>query len=123
VRQLERAVKEVGVVAANAFPAGIFPQVPIDDRRMYPLYAKCIELDIPMCINAGAPGPRFPSNCQRVDRIEEICWFFPELKLVTRHGCEPWTELAVKPLPKWPNLYYSTSSFSPNYEKMHRVLC
>ena len=29
-------------------------------------------------------------------RLDEVCWYFPELKFVTRHGCEPWTELAVK---------------------------
>jgi hypothetical protein len=44
-----------------------------------------------------------------------VCWYFPELKFVTRHGCEPWTELAVKLLLKWPNLYYSTSAFAPKY--------
>ena len=115
VRDLERAVTELGVVAATAFPAGYFPQVPINDKRFYPIYAKCIELDIPICINAGVPGPRFPFDCQRVDLLDEVCWFFPELKIVTRHGCEPWTELAVKLLLKWPNLYYSTSAFAPKY--------
>ena len=115
VRDLERAVRELGVVAAAAFPAGYFPQVPIDDKRFYPLYAKCIELDIPICMNAGVPGPRFPADCQRVDRLDEVCWFFPELKIVTRHGCEPWTDMAVKLLLKWPNLYYSTSAFAPRY--------
>ena len=40
---------------------------------------------------------------------------FPELIFVTRHGCEPWTELAVKLMLKWPNLHYSTSAFAPRY--------
>ena len=40
---------------------------------------------------------------------------FPELVFVTRHGCEPWTDLAVKLMVKWPNLYYSTSAFAPRY--------
>jgi predicted TIM-barrel fold metal-dependent hydrolase len=40
---------------------------------------------------------------------------FPDLVFVTRHGCEPWTDLAVKLLLKWPNLYYSTSAFSPKH--------
>ena len=82
---------------------------------MYPFYAKCIELDIPICINAGVPGPRFPFECQRVDLLDEVCWFFPELTIVTRHGCEPWEELAVKLMLKWPNLYYSTSAFAPKH--------
>ena len=32
-----------------------------------------------------------------------------------RHGCEPWVDLAVKLMLKWPNLYYSTSAFAPKY--------
>ena len=34
---------------------------------------------------------------------------------MTRHGCEPWADLAVKLLLKWPNLYYSPSAFAPKY--------
>ena len=52
---------------------------------------------------------------QDVALIDEVCWFFPELKFVTRHGCEPWADLAVKLLLKWPNLYYSTTAFAPKY--------
>jgi uncharacterized protein len=115
VRLLEKAVRELGVVAATAFPAGYSPQVAIDDPKMYPFYAKCVELDIPICVNAGVPGPRFPLDCQRVELLDTVCYDFPELRLVTRHGCEPWVDLAVKLLLKWPNLYYSTSAFAPRY--------
>ena len=41
----------------RAFPAGLNPQVPINDKKFYPIYAKCIELDIPICVCAGVPGP------------------------------------------------------------------
>jgi predicted TIM-barrel fold metal-dependent hydrolase len=34
---------------------------------------------------------------------------------VTRHGCEPWQDLAVKLMLKWPNLHYSTSAFAPKH--------
>ena len=76
---------------------------------------KCVELDVPFCSTAGVPGPRIPFAPQDVAHIDEVCWFFPELKFVTRHGCEPWTDLAVKLLLKWPNLYYSTTAFAPKY--------
>ncbi len=115
VREVEQAVEQLGVKSVQVFPAGLTPQVDIDDKKMYPLYAKCVELDIPIFVNAGVPGPRVPMECQNVARIDEVCWYFPELKFVTRHGCEPWTELAVKLLLKWPNLYYSTSAFAPKY--------
>jgi hypothetical protein len=115
VRDLVRAYETLNVKAAIAFPAGYLPQVPINDKKFFPIYAKCIELDIPICVCAGVPGPRVPMGVQDVALIDEVCWFFPELKFVTRHGCEPWTDLAVKLMLKWPNLYYSTSAFAPKH--------
>jgi predicted TIM-barrel fold metal-dependent hydrolase len=47
--------------------------------------------------------------------LDEVCYDFPELKVVMRHGAEPWADLAVKLMLKWPNLYYSTSGFAPKY--------
>ncbi|MDB5445271.1 MAG: hypothetical protein JWQ97_588 [Phenylobacterium sp.] len=113
VRKLTRAVEDDGVIAAFFFPCGC--NVPIDDKRAYPIYSKCVELDIPIFINAGMPGPRMPYKPQYVGLLDEVCWFFPDLRVVMRHGAEPWTELAVKLLLKWPNLYYSTSAFAPRY--------
>ena len=115
VRDLVKASETLGIKAAIAFPAGYLPQVPINDKRFFPVYAKCIELDIPICVTTGICGPRVPSACQDTMLIDEVCWFFPELKFVMRHGAEPWADLAVKLLLKWPNLYYSTSAFAPRY--------
>jgi predicted TIM-barrel fold metal-dependent hydrolase len=102
-----------GIAAVSFFPCGC--NVPINDKRAYPLYAKCVELDLPIFVNAGVPGPRMPFAPQHVELIDEICWFFPDLRFVMRHGAEPWVDLAVKLLLKWPNLYYSTSAFAPKY--------
>ena len=115
VRELRSAVEEFGVKAATAFPAGCVPQVPINDKKFFPIYATCIDLDIPIFVCAGVPGPRVPMMCQDVALIDEVCWFFPELRFVTRHGCEPWTDLMVKLMIKYPNLYYSTSAFAPKH--------
>ena len=114
VRDIQRLYEGFGVKAVAAFPAGCFPQVPINDKRFYPIYSKCVELDIPICVCVGVPGPRIPMAAQHVERVDEVCWFFPDLKFVMRHGAEPWTELAVKLMLKWPNLYYSTSALAPN---------
>ncbi len=113
VEQLRRLHGEVGIKAAASFPAGY--HVPIDDPRYFPLYEACIDLDIAICVCAGVPGPRLPLSPQKVERIDEVCWRYPELRFVTRHGCEPWTALAVKLLLKWPGLYYSTSAFAPKH--------
>ena len=82
---------------------------------MYPIYAKCVELDIPIFCCAGVPGPAVPMAPQHVELIDEVMYDFPDLTFVTRHGCEPWQDLAVKLMLKWPNLYYSTSAFAPKH--------
>ncbi len=115
VRTIKRLHKEHGLKAVTGFPAGLCPQVPINDKRYYPIYATCVELDIPICVTAGVPGPRIPMEPQKVEYIDEVCWFFPELKFVMRHGGEPWVDLAVKLMLKYPNLYYSTSAFAPKH--------
>jgi predicted TIM-barrel fold metal-dependent hydrolase len=115
LRMLEKAVLEEGAIAAHVWGAGLNPQVANDDKWMYPIYAKCVELDVPIILYGGVPGPRIPFGPQEVATFDEVCWFFPELRIVVRHGCEPWTELMVKLMLKWPNLYYSTSAFAPKY--------
>jgi predicted TIM-barrel fold metal-dependent hydrolase len=115
VRKIRRLHEEFGIRAVGTFPAGCTPQIPIDHARWYPIYSTCAELGIPVFVCAGIPGPRLPSMCQHVELLDIVCYDFPELTVVTRHGCEPWTELAVKLMLKWPNLYYSTSAFAPKH--------
>ena len=115
VSAIRREYEQYGIRATSVFPAGTFPQVAIDDPKMYPIYATCVELGIPIFVCAGVPGPRIPFAPQEVSRIDIVMFDFPDLVFVTRHGCEPWEELAVKLMLKWPNLYYSTSAFAPKY--------
>ncbi|MCS5623136.1 MAG: amidohydrolase family protein [Candidatus Marinimicrobia bacterium] len=115
IRNMVRQYEEFGVCSFGAFNAGFNPQVAIDNELMYPIYSKCVELDLPIFSCAGIPGPRLPMWPQHVERIDKVMFDFPDLVFVTRHGCEPWVELAVKLMLKWPNLYYSTSAFAPKY--------
>jgi len=115
VEQIVRAHETLDLRAVVGFPAGCNPQVPINDKRWYPIYSRSCELDIPIFMCVGVPGPRVPMTCQKVELLDEVCWFFPELTIVMRHGAEPWEDLAVKLMLKWPNLYYSTSAFAPKY--------
>ena len=115
VRKIVRLHRDHNLKAVTGFPSGLCPQVPINDKKWYPIYARCVELDLPICMCAGVPGPRLPMAPQKVELIDEVCWFFPELKFVIRHGAEPWEDLAVKLMLKYKNLYYMTSGFAPKY--------
>ena len=115
MRAIRAAFDEHGIKAVTTFPAGCNPQVPVNDRRYYPVYQTCVDLDIPIVVNAGIAGPRVPSACQDVMHFDQVCYDFPELRIVMRHGAEPWEDLAVKLMLKWPGLYYMTSAFAPKY--------
>ncbi|NQV64531.1 MAG: amidohydrolase family protein [SAR86 cluster bacterium] len=115
VRKIRRLKEKYNLKAVTAFPSGLCPQVSLDDKRWYPIFVACVDLDLPFCPCVGVPGPRIPMAPQKVEHLDEICWFFPELKVVMRHGAEPWTELAWKLMLKYPNLYYMTSAFAPKH--------
>ncbi|MEL6891787.1 MAG: amidohydrolase family protein [Actinomycetota bacterium] len=116
LRSMKRAVEShPDIRSVSAAPCLYAPQVPIDAALMYPFYAACCELGVPINCLAGVPGPRVPFDCQKVERIDRVCYDFPELVFVMRHGCEPWEELAVKLMLKWPNLYFSTTAFAPKH--------
>jgi len=115
VRRLREAHAEHDIRAASVFPSGLMPQIGIAEAAMYPVYATCVELDVACIVNAGIAGPRFPSGVQHVEHLDRVCYDFPDLRLVMRHGAEPWEALAVKLMLKWPNLHYMPSAFAPRY--------
>ena len=115
VEKIHSEHETYGTKAVSFFPAGNLPNVAIDNAKAYPIYATCVELNLPIFVNTGEPGPRVPGEAQHVSRFDIVCYDFPDLKVVMRHGAEPDENLAVKLMLKWPNLHYSTSAFSPKY--------
>ena len=114
VRDLVRAHEKYGVKAATAFPSGLCPQVPINDKKFYPLYAKCVELDIPITANIGFPGPMRPALLQQPVLLDEVLLAFPELKIVGTHIGHPWHNETVALMRKHPNFYLMTSGWARN---------
>ena len=55
VRELDRAVRQLGCKALRVVPW--LWKLPPNDKLYYPLYVKCIELDIPFCTQVGHTGP------------------------------------------------------------------
>ncbi|BBZ15479.1 amidohydrolase family protein [Mycobacterium branderi] len=113
VRQLERAVIDYGILAARLFPAG--HGIPINHPLCYPIYAKCVELDVPVTVNLGLPGPLRPAELQRPMLLDEVLLTFPELKVVGTHIGHPWHLETVALLQKHPNFYLMTSGWAPRY--------
>jgi hypothetical protein len=110
--RLERLAHDPGLRAVTASPARLF--LPIDDKHFYPLFAKCVELDVALCPSLGVPEEPVPFAPQQVERIDEVAGFFPELRIAMKDGCEPWQALAVLLMRKHPNLSYLTNRRLPS---------
>ncbi|MGH2829176.1 MAG: amidohydrolase family protein, partial [Candidatus Binatia bacterium] len=101
VRVVDRAVREFDVRLVRIVPF-LFNRPP-NDKVCYALYAKCIELDVPISINTGIPGPPMPAEPQRPLYLDEVCLFWPELRIVMAHGADPWWGEAIRLMLKYPN--------------------
>ncbi len=110
---LEELTQQHPVVMARVVP--FLCDLPPNDRAYFPLYAKCIELDLPVSINTGIPGPPMPGECQNPIHLDKVCLFFPELKIVMAHGADPWWSVAIRLMLKYKNLHLMTSAYAPRY--------
>jgi predicted TIM-barrel fold metal-dependent hydrolase len=113
LRALESFASSHAVVLARITP--FMFDVPPSDAIYYPVYAKCIELGIPITINTGIPGPPAPGWCQHPMHLDRVCLHFPELRLVMAHGADPWWAEACRLMLKYQNLYLMTSAYLPKY--------
>ena len=99
------------LVRVTPFGCGLPPT----DPRYYPIYSKCVELELPITINTGIPGPPAPGECQNPMYLDRVCLDFPDLKICMAHGADPWWDIASRLMLKYPNLYLMTSAYMPKY--------
>lgn len=119
VRELERAVRELGFVGAHLHPYGF--ELPVDHRRYYPFYAKCAELDVPVVMQIGHSAEAMPSECGRPMLVDTIALDFPDLRIVCAHTGWPWVEELIAVAWKHPNVYIATTAHAPRYWKPELV--
>ncbi len=113
VQQAERMVVDHDFRLIRAI--GLITQLPYNAPEYYPLYAKCCELGVPIGLNVGLPGPRVPARPQDPMAIDDVCAFFPDLKIVMSHGGQPWANVCAHLMAKWPNLYFMSSAVAPKH--------
>lgn len=110
VRELRRCVRQLGLRALRVLPW--LWGLPPNDRHYYPLYAECIELGIPFCLQVGHTGPLRSSEPGRpIPYLDEVALDFPELVIVGGHIGYPWTTEMIALATKYPNVYIDTSAY------------
>lgn len=117
LRELEYAVKELGFVGAHFYPHWF--EMPPDAALMYPYYAKCCELDIPIMMQMGncliyQRDRRLPTIAKPI-MLDRVAIDFPELKLIGIHLGYPWTDEMIAMAWKHPNIYIGVDAYAPRY--------
>src|SRR5262245_49735612 len=110
VRELRLRVKRDGFKGLRVLPW--LWGLPPDDRRYYPLFAECCELDIPFCTQVGHAGPLRESEPGRpIPYLDRVALEFPELRILGGHIGVPWLDEMLSLLMKYPNIYIDTSAY------------
>lgn len=113
LEKLEKDVTERGFKGVYIHIYGY--DIPLDHRKMYPLYAACEGLGVPVSMQVGHVLEAMPSEHGRPIQIDRIACDFPNLTLVGTHTGYPWVDELIAVAIKWPNVYLSVSAWLPQY--------
>ena len=109
VRELRRRVKQDGFKGLRVLPW--VWGLPPDDRRYYPFFAECCELDIPFCTQVGHAGPLRESDWTPIPYLDRVALEFPELRILGGHIGVPWLDEMLSLVMKYPNVFIDTSAY------------
>jgi predicted TIM-barrel fold metal-dependent hydrolase len=117
LRDLAEAVRDFGFVGAHFYPHwfGLAP----DHALLYPYYAKCCELDIPIMMQVGhnlvySRERRLPSVGRPIC-LDQVAIDFPELRLLGIHIGVPWTAEMISMAWKHENIFIGVDAYAPRY--------
>ncbi len=111
---VEREVKERGFSGLNTqtFAQRMRP----NDKRLYPVYAKCQELGIPVTMHASINfSVDRTIDYSRPIYLDEVACDFPNLKIVANHGGWPWVTEMVAVAWKHKNVFIEIGAVAPKY--------
>ncbi len=119
LEEIEHAVLEKGFKGVYVHIYGF--DIPLHDRKMYPLYAKCVELDVPVSLQVGHVLEGMPSEHGRPIYLDQVACDFPDLRIVGAHTGWPWVEELISVCYKWENVYAGIDAWMPKYLKPETI--
>jgi len=111
--EIETAVKDYGFKGVYVHIYGF--DIPFDHAKMYPLYAKCVELDIPVSLQVGHVLEGMPSEPGRPMYLDKVACDFPTLKIIGAHTGWPWVDELISLCYKWENVWFGIDAWLPKY--------
>ena len=117
LKDLERAVNDWGFVGAHWYPHWF--AMPPNAAQIYPIYAKCCELDVPIMMQVGHNliynrDCRLPSVAKPI-LLDQVAIDFPDLVVIGIHIGVPWTDEMISMCWKHENVYTAGDAYAPKH--------
>jgi uncharacterized protein len=122
-------IKDLGLVGMGCQPS--FVGMAMDDRRMYPVYARAAELGLPIALHTGINYTTHqPIRNDHPLQVDQVACDFPDVTIIACHAGWPWVTEMVAVMRKHPNVYAEFGGLAPKYvlaqntgwEVMHRFM-
>jgi len=122
-------ISRLGLVGVGCQPS--FVGMAIDDRRMYPIYARAAELGLPVAVHTGINYTTHqPIRNDHPLQVDQVACDFPDVTIIACHAGWPWAADMVAVMRKHPNVYAEFGGLAPRYvleqntgwEVMHRFM-
>jgi hypothetical protein len=111
---VERGVRESGFKGVNIQPFAC--RLRANNRRFYPVYAKCRELGVPVTLHTSINfSTNRPIDYGRPVYLDEVACDFPGLTLIANHGGWPWVAEMAAVAWKHPHVYIEIGAVAPKY--------
>jgi uncharacterized protein len=113
LRQVDH-VAGLGLLGLNVQPA--FFDLAIDERGLYPVYARAAELGLVVAVHTGVNYARSTSmDGEHPLRLDRVAADFPGLRLIACHGAWPWVPDLVAVARRHPDVYIDFGGLAPRY--------
>ncbi|MGB3481145.1 MAG: amidohydrolase family protein [Mycobacterium sp.] len=112
-REVDRIAAD-GLVGVNIEPA--FFGLDIDDRWLYPTYARAEEHGLVVNLHTGVNYARnAPMRHERAELLDQVACDFPDLRIVACHGGWPQVDEFVAVARRHPTVYLELGGLAPKY--------
>ena len=112
VAAFDHAVRELGLRGLNlqCFELKMAP----DDPRLFPLYEKAVELDVPVNIHCGINfSTHAPMSVGKPEHLDNVMVRYPELRAIASPPGWPWVQELIGVAWRHPNLYIGILAVRP----------
>jgi len=109
---IDKAVRQYGFKGVWFHPIsfGLAP----NDKKNYPLYTKCLDLGVPVCMQVGHSAEPMPSAPGHPMFIDEVALDLPDLVIVLTHTGWPWVDEWISMVWGHPNVYGNIGAYYPS---------